>query len=147
MMQLMPIPSDTYDCAVHLVLHKKNNTVAQNDHFFNLRHNFVQKIRLYKMTYAQKVHSLTHDHVLLRATAARAQKGHKSCKSNTSSAIFANAVTDTITGATLEYCDLMIGPNRQHWEQGWILLSFQSNQFFSSKITIRWLSSDSRLQI
>jgi hypothetical protein len=35
------------------------------------------------------VHSLTHDHVVLRATAARAQKGHKSCKSNTSRVLHA----------------------------------------------------------
>jgi hypothetical protein len=63
------------------------------------------------------------------------------------SAFFANAVTDPITGATLEYRDLMKDPDHKHWKQGWILLSFQSNQFFSSKISIRWLSSDSRLQI
>ena len=31
----------------------------------------------------------------------------------------ANAVTDPITGATLEYRDLIKGPNRALWEQGW----------------------------
>jgi hypothetical protein len=35
-------------------------------------------------------------------------------------AIFANAVTDPITGATLEYRDLLKGPDRAHWEQGWV---------------------------
>ena len=32
---------------------------------------------------------------------------------------FANAVTDPITGATLEYRDLLKGPDRTQWENGW----------------------------
>jgi hypothetical protein len=31
----------------------------------------------------------------------------------------ANSVTDPITGATLEYCDLIKGPDKLKWEQGW----------------------------
>ena len=33
--------------------------------------------------------------------------------------LFANAVTDPNTGATLEYRDLLKTPDRHHWEQGW----------------------------